>query len=169
MGDSAGAGLALALTIQLKKRKLQLPKGLALLSPWTDLTNSGDSIKTKADVDALIEPHLLDVFAQKYIGTMDAKDPLISPLFADFKGFPPTLIHVGGYEVLLDDSTRLAQKMNKAGVQVELEVWDEMMHVWHFLGGIMPEANRAIDKIGAFVKNIKVTTRADRMDKLEVY
>jgi acetyl esterase/lipase len=169
MGDSAGAGLALALTAQLKKRKLPLPKGLILLSPWTDLTLSGDSIKSKADVDALIAPNLLDVFAQKYIGDMDPKDPMISPLFADFKGFPPTFIHVGGFELLLDDSTRLAAKMNKAGVQVELEVWEGMMHVWHFLGGIMPEANRAIDRIGAFVKNIKVTSNADKLDALEVY
>jgi acetyl esterase/lipase len=169
MGDSAGGGLALALTLQLKKRKLPMPKGLVLLSPWSDLTLTGDSIKTKAGVDSLIDPNLLDVFAQKYIGKMDPKDPMISPLFGDFKSFPPTLIHVGGAEVLLDDSTRLAQKMNKAGVTVELEVWDDMMHVWHFLGGIMPEANRAIEKIGTFVKNIKVTTKADRLDALEVY
>lgn len=169
MGDSAGGGLALALTLQLKKRKLPMPKGLVLLSPWTDLTMSGDSMKTKAGADSLIDPHLIDVFAQKYIGKMDATDPMISPLFGDFKGFPPTLIHVGGAEVLLDDSTRLAQRMNKAGVTVELEVWEDMMHVWHFMGGIMPEANKAIEKIGAFIRNVKVTTKADRLDALEVY
>ncbi len=169
MGDSAGGGLSLALIQLIKKEKLPKAAGLVLLSPWTDLTLSGDSIKGKKDVDPMIAPHLLKIFSERYYGEADPNDPLISPLFAEVKGFPPTLIQVGGNETLLDDSTRLAQKMNKAGVKVQLDIYENMMHVWQFFGGIIPEANAAIDGIGKFVRSIKVVTKADKLDVLAVY
>lgn len=152
-GDSAGGGLALALTLEIMNQQLQMPSNLVLIAPWTDLTMSGDSIKSKADVDPMLPAHLLGFFAEKYYTTHDPTNPLISPLFADFKGFPPTLIQVGTSEVLLDDSIRVANKMKLANVTVELDVWNNMMHVWHYLGGIIPEANQAIEKIGNFIKN----------------
>lgn len=151
-GDSAGGGLSLALTFKLRDFNMKMPTGLALISPWTDLAATGDSIRSKADVDPLIEPRLLEIFAKKYYGDNDPKNPYISPLYGTFEHFPPTYIQVGGNEVLLDDSTRLSQKMKKAGVKVEFELWDNMMHVWHYLAGIVPEANMAIEKIGAFVQ-----------------
>ncbi len=169
MGDSAGGGLSLALLQMIKKQKLPKAAGAVLLSPWTDLTLSGDSVHSKKDVDPLIQPHLLEIFSKRYYGNEDPKNPLISPLFADVKGFPPVLIQVGGNEVLLDDATRMAQKLNKASVKVKLDIFENMMHVWQFFGGIMPEANRAIDEIGEFVKSVKVTTKADKLDTMAVY
>jgi epsilon-lactone hydrolase len=151
-GDSAGGGLSLALSLKIKELKLPMPTALMLISPWTDLTGSGDSVVRKADEDPLIAPELLEVFAKKYYVDHDPKLPFISPLFADLSGLPPTLIQVGTREVLLDDSTRLAKKMKEAGVQVELEIWDHMMHVWHWMAGIMPEGNEAIAKMGAYVQ-----------------
>ncbi|MDB5229128.1 MAG: alpha/beta hydrolase protein [Bacteroidota bacterium] len=169
MGDSAGGGLALALLQLIRKHKLAQAAGLVLLSPWTDLTLSGDSVHGKKDIDPMVSPGLLEIFSKRYLGDADPKDPLISPYFADVKGFPPTLIQVGGNETLLDDATRMAQKLNKAGVKVKLDIFDNMMHVWHFFGGIMPEANKAIDEIGEFVKTTRVSTRADKLDALAVY
>jgi epsilon-lactone hydrolase len=151
-GDSAGGGLTLATALKLKELGLPMPTALMLISPWTDLTGSGDSVVRKAEVDPLIAPELLEVFAKKYYANNDPKTPLISPLFADLSGLPPTLIQVGTREVLLDDSTRLAKKMKEAGVQVELEIWDHMMHVWHWMAGIIPEGNEAIAKMGAYVQ-----------------
>lgn len=150
-GDSAGGGLALAVTFKLLEEGIQLPAALVLLSPWTDLTGSGDSVTRKASKDPLIGPELLEVFAKKYSGSEDLKNPLISPLYGEFNCFPPTLIQVGTEEVLLDDSTRLAKKMKKAGVLVEMEIWDGMMHVFQWFAGLIPEATDAVNKIGVFI------------------
>jgi acetyl esterase/lipase len=168
-GDSAGGGLALALTQKIKMLNLPMPAALVLLSPWTDLTMSGDSIQKKADKDPLIAPHLLNFFAKKYVQDSNPSDPLISPLLCDFQNFPTTLIHVGGNEVLLDDSTRLAKKMNNAGVKVEFEIFKNQMHVFQYLGGLMPEANESIHKIGDFVKAFYLYTSQDHKDSLEIY
>ena len=169
MGDSAGGGLTLALLQLIRKHKLQKAAGAVLLSPWTDLTLSGESIQSKKYTDPLITPHLLEIFSKRYYANADPANPLISPHFADVKGFPPTLIQVGGNEVLFDDAIRMAQKMNNAGVKVTIETYDKMMHVWQFFGGIVPEANKAIDRIGEFVKEIKIITKADKMDVIAVY
>jgi monoterpene epsilon-lactone hydrolase len=170
MGDSAGGGLVLALLQIIRKEKLQKAAGCVLLSPWTDLTLSGDSMKTKKHVDPMVQPHLVEIFAKRYIGTEnDVKNPLISPLYADFKGFPPIYIQVGDNETLLDDSTRLARKLNDSGIKVDIDIYPKMMHVWQYFGGILPEANKAIEQIGAFVKSINVKTKADKLEALEVY
>ena len=89
--------------------------------------------------------------AKSYVGENDAKNPLISPLHGDFRWLPPLLIHVGEAEILLDDATRVAERAKAAGVKVDLEVWDEMIHVWHVFAKILPEGQQAIDKIGKFV------------------
>ena len=88
----------------------------------------------------------------KYIGDGDPTNPLVSPLFGQFHNLPPILIQVGGNEILLDDSTRLAKKLKKAGCKVELEIWDNMFHVWHYLAGVIPESQEAIRQIGNFYK-----------------
>ena len=169
-GDSAGGGLSLALTMELIREKKPLPTALVLLSPWTDLTSSGDSVKRKASVDPLIGPELLEVFANKYAGDFPLDTPLISPLFGDFYDFPPTLIQVGTEEVLLDDSVRLAKKMKEQSVQVELEIWDNMMHVFQWLAGLTPEANDAIRNIGDFVnKQVILDTKTEESLHKEIY
>lgn len=169
MGDSAGGGLVLALLQIIRKEKLQKSAGCVLLSPWTDLTLSGDSMQTKKDVDPMAQPHLVEIFAKRYYADNDPKNPLISPLFADLKGFPPTYIQVGDNETLLDDSTRIARKMNDSGVKVKLDIFPKMMHVWQYFGGILPEANKAIEQIGEFVKSINVRTKSEKLEALEVY
>lgn len=153
-GDSAGGGLSMATMFRLKENKIKLPVATVLLSPWVDLTHSGETIRTKANIDPLIEPELLEVFSSKYCGSHNPDNLYISPLFGDHSGLPPTIIHVGSKEILLDDSYRLAKKLNKVGVKVEIEVWEDQMHVWHWLGGILPEANQAIQKIGTFVREV---------------
>lgn len=150
-GDSAGGGLALATTMILRDEGYKLPAALVLISPWTDLTSSGDSVKRKKDRDPLIGPELLEVFAKKYAGNEPLDHPFISPLFGNFNNFPPVLIQVGTEEVLLDDSTRLAKKMKASGVLVEMEIWEGMMHVFQYMAGLSPEANEAVKKIGAYI------------------
>ena len=129
-GDSAGGGLALACMLALKAAGKPLPAGAMLLSPWSDLTATGESINTRAEVDPMISPELLQPMADTYVGKDDAANPLISPLFGDLAGLPPLLIQVGDFEVLLDDSTRLATAAEAAGVSVELEIFDGGFHVF---------------------------------------
>ncbi|MCB0501146.1 MAG: alpha/beta hydrolase [Bacteroidetes bacterium] len=153
-GDSAGGGLALALMLKLKDNRKKLPKGAVLISPWTDLAMTGESIRTKVYNDPLIDPKVLNYFAGLYIGEDSPTNPYISPLYGDLSNLPPILIQVGGNEVILDDSTRLAKKLKKNGCEVELEVWQKMFHVWHYLGGILPESKDAINSIGSFVQDV---------------
>ncbi|MEZ5023570.1 MAG: alpha/beta hydrolase [Chitinophagales bacterium] len=134
-GDSAGGGLCMALMLKLKKQRKPMPKGATLISPWTDLAMTGESIRTKIYNDPLIDPKVLKYFAGLYIGEDSPTNPYISPLYGDLSQLPPILIQVGGNEVILDDSTRLAKKLKKNGCEVELEVWENMFHVWHYLGG----------------------------------
>ena len=151
-GDSAGGGLTLALLLSLRAAGDPMPAGAALISPWTDLTVSGESAKTRAAVDPMIAPHQILPAGQMYLGTADARNPLASPVFADLHGLPPLLIHVGNDETLLDDSARVARNAYEAGVDVTLRVAPGMWHVWHASAAVMPEAQLAVDEIGAFVK-----------------
>ena len=150
-GDSAGGGLALAALVALRDSGQPMPAGCVPISPWTDLEGSGDSIRTKAAKDPMVQQDNLAMSAKQYIGSADPKNPLISPLYADYRGLPPMLIHVGEAEILLDDATRVAERAKRAGVKVELEVWDDMIHVWHVFAKLLPEGQQAIDKIGKFV------------------
>lgn len=151
-GDSAGGGLALATLLALKEAGDELPAGGVCMSPVTDHTKSGESMRTKVDFDPMVHPTTSTANSNRYLGGADAKTPLASPLYGDLKGLPPLLILVGTSEVLLDDSTRFAERAKAAGVSVELEVWDEMIHIWPYFAAILPEARQAIDRMGAFIK-----------------
>jgi acetyl esterase/lipase len=158
-GDSAGGGLSLATLLSLKAAGDPLPGAAVLLSPWTDLLGTGDSLKTRAAADPMIKPDQIIQGATQYHGNTPADDPLVSPLYGDFHGLPPMLIQVGDAEVLLDDSTRLAERAKAAGVDVTLEIFDEMIHVFQIFAPTLPEGQKAIDKIGEWVKQ-KVRTGA---------
>jgi monoterpene epsilon-lactone hydrolase len=154
-GDSAGGNLMLALLLALKQRGETLPNAAVPISPATDFTASGDSWRTRAAHDPILTMGAdgIRMLASIYLqGRALPQDPLASPLFGDFRGLPPLLFHVGDAEVLLDDSVRAAEKASKAGVDVTLEVWPEMPHVWHAFAPFLPEATRAIERIGAFVR-----------------
>lgn len=150
-GDSAGGGLTLATLLALRDAGTPLPAAAAPISPWTDMEGTGASVKTRAAKDPMVGSANLLPMAKMYVGDHNAKDPLASPLYGDYRGLPPLLIQVGDAEILLDDSTRVAERAKAAGVKVDLEVWDEMMHVWHVFAKILPEGQQAIDKIGKFI------------------
>ncbi len=122
------------------------------MSPWTDLALTGESLRTRAEADVMIKPAGMAQTAELYLAGADPRHPYASPLYADLHGLPPILIHVGDAEVILDDSTRFAARAREAGVEVTLEIWDEMPHVWHAFAGLLPEADRAIAGIGAWLQ-----------------
>jgi monoterpene epsilon-lactone hydrolase len=150
-GDSAGGGLTLALLFALRDRGRPLPALGVPISPWTDLTLSGDSMDSMADRDPMVKRPGLQRMADWYVGGADPKDPLVSPLFGDPTGLPPLLIHVGEVETLRDDAVRFAQRATEAGVEVTLEVWPEMIHVWHVFGPDVPESEAAVARIAEFI------------------
>ena len=152
-GDSAGGGLTVATAVNLRDAGQKLPAALFLLSPWTDLTFSGESHQTRKKIDPIFggEDGGLN-FAPAYLAGQDPTNPLISPLFADLQGLPPTLIHVGSDEILLDDSTRLEEKMKAAGVESHLQVWEGMWHVFQVFAPYIPEAQLSIDRVGQFIQ-----------------
>lgn len=165
-GDSAGGGLALACALSLRDACAPLPAAIFCLSPWTDLTYSGETIHTLADVEPLLKPgktSIMTSIVSYYAGTHNPAEALISPLFADLHGLPPLLIHVGSDEILLSDSTRFAEKARCAEVEVTLEIWEGMWHVFQVFAPYVPEAQQSIDKIGEFVR--QHTSGHSRMTK----
>jgi phosphinothricin tripeptide acetyl hydrolase len=151
-GDSAGGGLTVVTLLSIRQAGLPMPGAAVCISPWTDLTCSAPSYETKAASDPLVmRPGITDM-AKDYLGATDPRTPLASPVFADLRGLPPILIQVGSEEVLLDDATRLAERARAAGVDATLEVWDSMIHVWHWFLPWLDEAQSAVDKIGAHVR-----------------
>ncbi|MHA2281605.1 MAG: alpha/beta hydrolase [Promethearchaeota archaeon] len=153
-GDSAGGGLTAATLLKLRDIGITLPSGGVLLSPWTDLDITGDSVRTKRRIDPMIDASGLFFIASLYLGDEDPKNPYISPLYADLKGLPPLLIQVGSAELLLDDSTRFAEKAKSAGVDVTLDVWEDMIHVFQAFALWAPEGEQAIEKIGEFIQKL---------------
>lgn len=151
-GDSAGAGLTLATLLSLRDKNEPLPAMALCISPWTDLTLTGSSLATNAKIDPYVSHDLLKLGAH-YVAESEAQLPLISPLYADLKGLPPLLIHAGTDEVLLSDSTRLAEAARNAGVKVTIKIWERMWHDFHLWAPYVPEANQAIEEIREFVKN----------------
>jgi acetyl esterase/lipase len=152
-GDSAGAGLAIGLINQLRDAQEELPACAWLVSPWTDLTMSGSTFATKGAVDPLIHKGYLNELASAYLAAgMDRKDPRVSPLYADLRGFPPILIQVGSAETLLDDATRFAAAAGEADVPVTLEVWPHMIHAWHLWNAHLEPGRRALVSAGAFIR-----------------
>jgi epsilon-lactone hydrolase len=150
-GDSAGGGLALAALVALRDAGEPLPAAAVVLSPWTDLALTGESLQTRAAVDVLIKPAGMAETAEAYLAGQDPRHPYASPLYADLHGLPPVLVHVGDAEVILDDSTRFGARARDHGVDVTLEVWDEMPHVWHAFAGLLPGADQAIERIGSWL------------------
>ena len=152
-GDSAGGGLALATLVALRDAGDPMPAAAVAMSPWTDLALTGESLSTRADVDVMIRPDGMRASAATYLAGADPRHPYASPLYADLHGLPPILIHVGDAEVILDDSTRFAAKARAAGVDVTLEVWEQMPHVWHAFVGLLPESGQAIERIGGWLQS----------------
>lgn len=151
-GDSAGGGLTMALLLALRERNVPLPAGAVLLSPWTDLVGTGESRTTRAEADPWISAAAIQFVSGLYAGEEDVHHPLISPVYADLSGLPPLFIHVGNDEVLLDDSTRLAENAKAAHVEAQLTVWEGMWHVFQAFAYVLPEGQQAIERIGEFIR-----------------
>lgn len=152
-GDSAGGGLTLALIMDLRDRGEALPACAWLISPWTDLTMSGDTLTTKDAVDPLIHKGYLGELADAYLaGGADPADPRVSPLFADLSKLPPLLIQVGSAETLLSDATRLAAKAGAADVAVTLEIWPHMIHAWQLWNAKLKPGREALVSAGTFMR-----------------
>lgn len=150
-GDSAGGGLAPATLLALRDQKLPLPAGCICLSPWSDLTNSGDSFTTNAETDLLFSRQAAQEAADAYLGDADPAHPYASPVFGDWNGQAPLLIQAGSIEVLADDARNLAAAASQAGVEVELKIFEGMPHVWHQAYPAFPEAVEAMEDIARFV------------------
>lgn len=151
-GDSAGGNLALSLTLKLKEEGRLLPRGLMLMSPWTDLTSSGKSHVSKAEIDPVLNASYLDEMIRNYADGQELTNPYISPLFGDYAGFPPTYIQVGSNEILLDDSVMLYKKLLKANVSVKLDMFRGMWHVFQM--SPFKTAYEAMDKNAEFIYDI---------------
>jgi len=161
-GDSAGGNLVLAAMLALRERGLPLPVSAVLMSPWTDLAATGTSYVTRAEADPIHQRAMIQTLAKNYLGGQgDPRDPLVSPLYADLRGLPPLLIQVGDRETVLDDSVMLTDLARAAGVDVNLEVWDGMIHVFQMFGAELPEAHRAIASIAGFL-NQHLHIKAER-------
>ena len=145
-GDSAGGGLALALTIKLIEDNERIPDMLVLFAPWTDLTCSTPKVIEMAKSDVILDREDLLVSAKLYAGKIPLENPFLSPVHANFKSFPPVYIQVGGKDMLLDDSIRIVQKMKAVGVKAELDIWENMFHVWQSYS-MIPQADKALNAV----------------------
>jgi acetyl esterase/lipase len=151
-GDSAGGGLTIAALVAARDAGVPQPTAGIVLSPWVDLEGTGESMDTNAEYDMMVGRGALAMMANLFVGTGSKRDPLAAPLYADLHDLAPLYIQVGGHETLLDDSTRLAARAARAGVDVRLDVFPEMQHVFQAFVGQMPEATEAIGRIGAFLR-----------------
>lgn len=151
-GDSAGGNMALSLVLRLKEQERLLPRGIVLMSPWTDLTSSGKTHKTKAELDPVLDAPYLERMITNYVEGQDLKNPMISPIFGSFAGFPPTYIQVGENEILLSDSTMLHRKMIKENVSVKLDIFKGMWHVFQM--SPLKTAYDAMEKNAEFIYEI---------------
>jgi monoterpene epsilon-lactone hydrolase len=149
-GDSAGGNLVLSAMLALRERSLPPPVAAVLMSPWTDLAATGTSYVSRAEADPIHQRSMILALAKNYLGGRgDPCDPLVSPLYADLRGLPPLLIQVGDRETVLDDSVMFADKARASGIDVNLEVWDGMIHVFQMFE--LPEAHQAIASIAGFL------------------
>ena len=152
-GESAGGGLVAATLVALKSTDLPLPAAAYVISPWADLSLTGESLATKAAADPALTPAGLARRARDYLGAQDPRQGAVSPVFADLTGLPPLLIQVGGNEVLLDDSTRLATRAAADGVAVTLDVTPDVPHVFVGFAAMLDEAADALDRGGLFLRS----------------
>lgn len=152
VGDSAGGCLVASTIMFLRDRGLPIPAGAFFMGAGFDLTLSGESVESRKDIDPMLFKEGLEESNRYYLNGESPTNPLASPLFGDLRMFPPLLIHAGTDDLLMSDSIRFAEKAKKAGVDVELEVWEEMWHVWHMCVGMIPEADEALRKAGLFIR-----------------
>ncbi len=150
-GDSAGGGLTVALMLRLRDLRVPMPARAVLFSPWTDLAATGSTLQTNSRRCAMFDGTGIARAGAAYVGDEDPRDPLISPLYGDFTGLPPLLIHVGEAEVLRDDSTRLADRARAAGIPVELRIWPVVAHVWQIMPNFIPEARESLALAARFL------------------
>jgi acetyl esterase/lipase len=151
-GESAGAGLVAATLVALKRAGVPLPSAAVMMSPWVDLTLSGDSMREKAALDPALTPDGLRRRVRDYVGTGDPADGLLSPIFADLTGLPPLIIQGGSHEILLDDATRLAVRAAGADVDVTLQVTPQVPHVFQGFASMLDEAGVALTNAGDFLR-----------------
>jgi acetyl esterase/lipase len=152
-GDSAGGGLTIASLVNLRDRKLGLPACAVAISPWVDLEGVGTSMTARAAQDPMVRKDGLVWMAGMYLGGKDAKTPLAAPLHADLKGLPPILVQAGTAEILLDDATRIGERLNAAGVDVRLSIWPNMPHVFPIFAPVLSEGRDGCLEIGAFIRS----------------
>ena len=153
IGDSAGGALAITALLRAREKGLKLPAATMPLSPWVDMDASGASFETNKDRDVLVKREVIAGMAATFLGENgNRRDPLVNPLHGDLRGLPPVYIQVGSYETLLDDSNSLAEALRKADVQVKMDVFPEMQHVFQFLAGTAPEADQAVAQLAAWVR-----------------
>jgi acetyl esterase/lipase len=153
-GDSAGGGLTLATALALRDAGLPQPAGLFCISPWANLTQVGAAYERVQHLDPMISVPGLNDFAAAYLNGADARHPHASPALGDFSGVAPILIHVSGAEVLLSDSIAVAEAAGLAGVPVRLEIWPEMLHVWHAWSGQLTAARKALAGAGSWIREV---------------
>ena len=151
-GDSAGGGLALATLVALRDAADPLPAAAVCMSPWVDLEAIGESMITKADMDPFVSREMLWFMARQYLGDVAPRTPLAAPLYADLEELPPVLIQVGSAETLLDDATRIAKRAEAAGVEVSLDIWEDIIHGWQIFAPFLPAGQQAIESIGSFIR-----------------
>jgi acetyl esterase/lipase len=158
-GDSAGGNLSMATLLALREAGEPLPAACVLLSPWLDLAGDGESHRTRSDFDPWFDPDRMPEVVSHFCDAEVVREPMISPVYADAAGLPTTLIQVGDHEILLSDSTRLADNIRKAGGRVDLHIWPDMWHVFQYFIGQMPESRKAIDDIARFLRSEFSTDR----------
>jgi len=151
-GDSAGGGLAMALMLSIRERGLPMPAGAVLYSPWTDMAVSGASLDTNEPTDVMFKKLYIVEGAKQYLNGADPKNPLASPLYGELAGLPPILTYASASEVLLDDATRLHEKLVAAGVEAKLVVEKGLAHIWPLFVGAMPESMKTIRQTAAFIR-----------------
>ena len=151
-GDSAGGGLCIAAALVLRDQNEPLPAAIVCLSPWVDLTSSGESYRKNKWVDPYLSIEVVRAAVRMYAGDEKPDHPLISPVFADLSGLPPLFIQAGNHEILQSDAEKLAAQARNAGVPFTLKVWKGMWHVWQISGDALPEARKAIKEIGIFIR-----------------
>jgi acetyl esterase/lipase len=150
-GDSAGGGLTLALLVRARDAGHAMPACAVCFSPWTDLAGTGASATANDGRCAMFHPENTAQFSAAYLGGASPRDPRASPLYADVRGLPPVLIQVGSTELLLDDARRMHERLKGAGVESQLDIFDDVMHCWQMLDGLMPEARIALRQAATFI------------------
>ena len=159
MGDSAGGGLALSVLLQIRDAGVAPPFAAVLMAPWLDLTLSSPSIRTSVGVDVILMERNLREMARLYLNGAPADDPRASPLFGDFRGLPPLYVQASGRDLLRDDCTRLRDAFTEQGLELQFELFPDMLHSFQFFAGNIPEADQAILKAAAFLDQMHTADR----------